>query len=80
MCEQHAGALELMLTDVVMPRMSGPQLAARLRSIRPELRIINISGYSKDRFDSADGTHDRFLTKPVSIDELLQRVRRVLDH
>jgi two-component system cell cycle sensor histidine kinase/response regulator CckA len=76
LCEQHAGAIELLLTDVVMPRMTGPELAARLRPMRPAMRVVYVSGYSEDRIDEP---HDAFVAKPMSVDALLQSVRAVLD-
>lgn len=80
-CEQHTGSLELLITDVVMPRMTGPQLAARLRSLRPDLRIVFISGYSEERIAQAGpgSEHDGFISKPLSVDALLRGVREVLD-
>ncbi len=78
--EQHAGPIPLMVTDVVMPRMTGPQLAARLRAVRANLRIVYVSGYSEDRIDATStSAHDAFLSKPVSADALLRCVREVLD-
>jgi two-component system cell cycle sensor histidine kinase/response regulator CckA len=76
LCEQHEDVIHLMVTDVVMPRMTGPQLAARLRPMRPDMRIVYISGYSEDRIE---GPHDAFVAKPMSVDALLQSVRSVLD-
>jgi len=78
--EQHPGPIGLMLTDVVMPRMTGPQLAARLRSMKPDLRIVYVSGYNEDRIDrTIESAHDAFVAKPVSVEALLQAVREVLD-
>jgi PAS domain S-box-containing protein len=79
--EQHEGAIHLMLTDVVMSRMTGPQLVARLRPIRPQMRIVYISGYNDARLDAPEhaGTYEAMLTKPVSNDVLLACIRDVLD-
>ena len=77
--ETHEGAIDLMISDVVMPRMTGPQLAARLRALRPELRVILLSGYSEDRVEPDEALHDTFLSKPIAVDALLRRVREVLD-
>jgi two-component system, cell cycle sensor histidine kinase and response regulator CckA len=81
LCEQHGGPIELMITDVIMPRMTGPQLAARLRATRNEMRIVHISGYSEERLDAPGvaSAHDGFIAKPMSVDVLLGTVRRVLD-
>ena len=79
--EQHAGQIQLMLTDVVMPRMTGTELAARLRPIRPEMRIVYMSGYNQTHFgtNEKNGTHEAFIAKPISVDVLLEAIRRVLD-
>ena len=45
-CDQLDGTIELMLTDVVMPRMSGAELAKRALSMRPEMKIVRMSGYT----------------------------------
>ncbi len=83
--EQHETPIHAMITDVIMPRMTGPELAARLRKVRPDLCIVFISGYSEDRVPEAHATgtptplHDAFIAKPVSVDALLRGVRGVLD-
>jgi len=79
--EQHHDTIHVMLTDVVMSRMTGPQLVARLRPIRPQMRIVYISGYNDARLDGPEhvGTYDAMLTKPVSNDVLLACIRDVLD-
>ncbi|MBK8164419.1 MAG: response regulator [bacterium] len=76
----HAGPLDLLLTDVVMPRLGGRELAARLRAARPDLRVLFISGYTDDARDlrEAAGPGGDFLHKPFSPEELVARVRALL--
>lgn len=79
--EQQNDPVHLILTDVVMPQMGGKELADRLRSISPSIKIIFTSGYT-DRAIAQNGQfHDRldFLEKPFSPAGLVQKVREVLD-
>ncbi len=70
---RHPGAIDLLLTDVVMPSMSGKQLAQKLAAQRPGLRTLFMSGY----FDGAE-KGEAFLAKPFQRDSLLERVRATL--
>jgi CheY-like chemotaxis protein len=70
----RAVRLDLVLTDSVMPRVSGPELVARLRQMRPDIRVIQMTGYS----DHGPGEDD-FIAKPFEAETLLRRVRDVLD-
>jgi PAS domain S-box-containing protein len=74
------GPVELLITDVVMPQVSGPQLAARVRAERPSLRVLFISGYSADfaRSSLAEDARARFLAKPFLPAELARAVRELL--
>jgi len=77
----HAGPIDLMITDVVMPGMNGNQLAEELRSLRPGMRVLFISGYPEDAI-AHHGVLDAgkaFLQKPCPAAVLLRTVREVLD-
>jgi len=78
--EQHTGFIHLMLTDVVMPRMSGPDLVERLEPWHPEMKVLYVSGYTDDAI-AQHGILDpgvALLQKPFSVESLLQKVRQVL--
>ncbi|MBL0213061.1 MAG: PAS domain S-box protein [Myxococcales bacterium] len=79
--EQHAGPIDLVLTDVVMPLLGGRELAKRLFTLRPGIRTLYMSGYSDDAIvhhGMIDG-HAPFLGKPFSAHDLLQKTREALD-
>jgi CheY-like chemotaxis protein len=75
------GEIDLLVTDVVMPGMSGRDVAAAVTSMRPGTQVLFMSGYT----DSGFGRHGvleagtAFLQKPFSADELARKVRDVLD-
>lgn len=74
--------VDLLLADMVMPGMTGPELAKRLREIQPDLRVLFTSGYSVDdvtRQFGLSGIAWSFIPKPYSLSSLTQEVRRVLD-
>ena len=79
--EERGGAVDLLLTDVVMPQMSGPNLAAHLAQTNPSLKVLYMSGYA-DAAIIHRGVLDpgtRFIGKPFSSAELTRKVRQVLD-
>jgi len=79
LARQFPAAIDLLITDVVMPGMLGTELARRLVAERPELRVLLISGESEETFRRANGrTSGHFLRKPFIPEELLQRVRGLL--
>jgi two-component system cell cycle sensor histidine kinase/response regulator CckA len=64
LAEAHPGPIDALISDVVMPGMRGPQLAAKLTAARPELRVLLVSGYTEEPLDERPGA--AFLAKPFS--------------
>jgi DNA-binding response OmpR family regulator len=78
--ETHPGTIDLLITDVVMPGASGPELARRLRVHRPGLRVLCMSGYpeSEDRRIDGEAGWTAWLQKPFTPDVLVRKVRDCL--
>jgi two-component system cell cycle sensor histidine kinase/response regulator CckA len=80
-CEQHPSPIHLLLTDVVLPRMSGRQLADRLLALRPEMKLLFMSGYTDEAIHQGAvlDSGATCLQKPLTPDMLSRTVREVLD-
>jgi len=77
--ETDGARIDLLITDVVMPQMDGPTLARHVRRLRPEMRVIFISGYAEDRLGEIDGVEvAHFLPKPFSLKQLATKVKEVI--
>jgi PAS domain S-box-containing protein len=81
LCERHPDPIHLLLTDVVMPQMSGRELAERLASLRPDMRVLFMSGYTADELDNHGGPElpGPLLQKPFNPMVLAHKVRELLD-
>jgi len=78
---EAAGDIDLLVTDVVMPEMSGRELVEALRDRRPDLKVLYVSGYTDDEVlqRGVRGREDAFMRKPFSAEDLVRRVRALLD-
>lgn len=78
---RHPGRIDLLMTDVIMPGMSGRELAQRLTALRPDTRVLYVSGYTEEAIGQhgvlEEGTE--FLAKPFSRDALSRKLREILD-
>jgi DNA-binding response OmpR family regulator len=81
LCRAHQPEIQLLVTDVILPRMKGPQLAEQVKQISPRIRVLYVSGYTSNAI-AHYGVLDAglwFLGKPFSVSELVAKVREVLD-
>lgn len=80
LADRHPGPLDLVLSDVMMPRMSGPEMVERMLKLRPHLRVLFMSGYPGDALERARlPEHAEVLSKPFTEEVLLATVRAKLD-
>ena len=82
LCEEQEGPIHLMVTDVLMPGLTGAELAKRFTQLYPEMKVLYMSGYTSDRFAIGHENLEKgmeFIQKPFSIDRLAKKIREVLD-
>ncbi len=75
----HRGTVHMLLSDVTMPEMKGPELAQRLRSERPSVRVLFMSGYNDERLSDGGPGAPVCLQKPFSPQHLAEAIRSMLD-
>jgi CheY-like chemotaxis protein len=80
LAERHPGPIHVLLTDVVMPGMGGPELATRLAQRRPTVRVLFSSGYTDDAsvLQGVREAGTAFLQKPFAPEDLIRKLREVL--
>src|ERR1035438_3530096 len=76
--ERYAGQIHLLLTDIVLPGMKGPEIMRRFGVLRPGIRFLCMSGYP-ERFGTLMHAGTPYLQKPFTLQLLLSRVRETLD-
>ena len=80
-CSRHQGRIDLILSDVVLPKMAGPEIARRAKELRPEIRVLFISGFTDETLarHGLDASRAALLEKPFTPRAMLSRVRELLD-
>ncbi len=81
LCEKGDARIDLLITDVVMPGMSGTELRDRVEAVRPGIKVLFTSGYSSSIIAQRGMLEGRghFLQKPFSINDLARKVRKVIE-
>jgi CheY-like chemotaxis protein len=77
--DNHPGTIDLLVSDVVMPGIGGPELAVRLRMKRPTMRVLLMSGYDEYSLASGSGSFASFIAKPFRPEALGKKIREVID-
>lgn len=82
LCEEQGGPIHLMVTDVVMPEMTGVELAKHIKQVYPEIKVLYMSGYTSDRVAVDCENVEKgieFIQKPFTVYKLARKIREVLD-
>ena len=80
-CKTHEGPIDLLLTDVIMPSVNGRQLYENIKTVRPDIKVLFMSGYTEDviAHHGVLDVHMHFIHKPFTIETLARKVRETLD-
>ena len=78
--EQQNGQIRVLITDLIMPQMSGPELARCLTKVRSDLKVLYMSGYADDKVNNMIGSNDQltWIQKPFYIDSLVRKIQEML--
>jgi DNA-binding NtrC family response regulator len=81
LCDKHRGPIHLLLTDVVMPEMSGAELAKQIAPVHPDMKVLFMSGYTDDSIvrHGVLESEMAFLQKPFTPESMARKVREVLN-
>ena len=79
--KEYKEEIDLLISDITMPKMSGPELVNKLRELQPKLKALFISGNVENRYTNEHSTDLRtsFLQKPFTYDSIISKVREILD-
>jgi DNA-binding NtrC family response regulator len=79
-CKESEGPIHLLLVDVVMPGMSGVELAPQIMALRPDIKVILMSGYRNDQIflNAVLNPNTPFFHKPFTLDALIEKVQELL--
>jgi two-component system, cell cycle sensor histidine kinase and response regulator CckA len=79
--ELHSGRIDIVVTDVMMPRVNGPELVKALLVLRPDAKVLYISGYPEEFLRTSTGlpSDDNYLEKPFEMSTLIARIKKLLD-
>ena len=79
--DEYSGPIQILIADVMMPEMTGMELARRLKSKRPQVKVLYMSGFSEEtvRRESTFDPATSFIQKPASASILIQKIRDLLD-
>jgi len=80
-CQRHLRSIDIVVTDVVMPQLSGVDLVLRLKAVRPQLKVLYVSGYTDSTVvrHGMEASEANYLQKPFTPDGLTRKVRQLLD-
>ena len=82
LADQYEGTIDILLTDVVMPNMRGPEVARRLSATRPDMKVIFMSGYTEGEFGAVPpenrGPGTSLLQKPFELNSLAVKIRELV--
>jgi len=80
-CKDHSGVIHMVLSDVIMPKMNGPEIVQNIKKSHSDIKVLFMSGYN-DNIISHHGVLEEginFIQKPFSLNDLTQKVREVLE-
>jgi two-component system, cell cycle sensor histidine kinase and response regulator CckA len=82
LAERHPGRIDALVTDMIMPYLGGPEVARQLTAIRPQLKVLYMSGCVHDGRDATElpAMGKVLLQKPFTLDELSRKLKEALDH
>jgi CheY-like chemotaxis protein len=78
LADSHAGAIDVLMTDIVMPDVNGKELASEILSKCPQLRVLYVSGYTEPGLVQLNDKTSHFISKPFSLQSLARKLREVL--